>query len=313
MPLSTTEKWRRAGLLALGFLAIATAIRYFSSGGGPSEDFVSSEPPASQPPHLSGTLRAVSFNIYNRPWERAQRLQTALETLKELDPDIIALQEVATGWILPGDPAALFAKHLKMHLVRDWHEENLGVFKTGIAVLSRYPILSSEYHEFARHDVWDAKGYMSVRIAVPGGTLQMINLHMASTRNEATRRSEWQELASYARTLQHQGPVLIAGDFNTEPTDPALLDFVRETGVTSLYEGHGDLASMRSWTPDYRDSCGQASDPASALLDYFFVLPGTASGGQQISFRNGHVVIPSRKPHPSDHCPIVAEFHWRRP
>ena len=193
--------------------------------------------------------------------------------------------------------------------MRYWHEENLGIFRTGIAVLSRYPILKSEYHEFARHDFWDAKGYMHLELALPGGVkLQLVNLHMASTSNAETRSSEWRELATFVKGLQASGPVLIAGDFNTEPTDPALADFVRMTGVRSLYDGWKNISKMRTWTPDYRDSCAQSGDPQAQLIDYFFILPGAPGTSGSLEFTDGRIVVPGRPPHPSDHCPVEAEI-----
>jgi endonuclease/exonuclease/phosphatase family metal-dependent hydrolase len=257
-------------------------------------------------------LKIVSFNIYNRPWERTARLENIVQTVKALDPDIVALQEVATGWILPGgDPAQLLADRLEMHHIRYWHEQNLGIFRTGIAVLSKYPILSAEYHEFSRHDFWDAKGYMGLQIAAPRGTLQFINLHMASTHNESIRSSEWEELAAFAKKLTSQGPVLIAGDFNTEPTDPVLATFLKTTGAANLYEGWPDRDQLRSWTPNYQEACSHSGDPESALLDYLFILPGQAAHSPVLSFGGGRVVQPELKPFPSDHCPVEAQIFWK--
>jgi endonuclease/exonuclease/phosphatase family metal-dependent hydrolase len=267
---------------------------------------------AAAPARADLAIKAVTFNIYNRPWERAARLDNLTDALRRLDADVVCLEEVSTGWILPGDPAARLSQDLHMELSRYWHEENLGVFRTGIAVLSKFPILSSEYHEFARHDFWDAKGYMLVRLRLPDGkTLQLICLHMASTSNAEVRSSEWRELAGFAQGLRAQGPVLIGGDFNTEPTDPALREFVVRTGVSSLYDGWKGIERMRTWTPDYRDSCERGTDPASQLIDYFFALPGsgTASGG--LRFTGGRIVSPGRPPHPSDHCAVEADVSIR--
>ena len=263
------------------------------------------------------SLKIVSFNLYNRPWERKARLETASQLLAGLDADIIALQEVATGWILPGDPVQVFTDRLKLHSVRAWHEENLGVFRTGIAVLSKFPILSSEYHEFARHDFWDAKGFLSVRIATPHGTLQFITLHIASTTHEEVRLSEWQELAAFAGRLTAEGPVVIAGDFNTPPENPALAGFVHATGAAQIYTGWPKQAELRSWTPDYRDACADAAHPEAQLLDYLFILPASPTqekkpGIPRLSFEGGNIVRSTFKPNPSDHCPIEARIRWNR-
>ncbi|MGK5084389.1 endonuclease/exonuclease/phosphatase family protein [Bdellovibrionota bacterium FG-1] len=264
--------------------------------------------------NTNSLLRLVSYNIYNRPWERGARLDTLLETLREQNADIIALQEAATGWILPGDPSEYLAQALGMKRIRYWHEQNGGIFKTGISVLSRYPILSSVYHEFARHDFWDAKGYVWVRIQTPQGVLQLVNLHMASTSDSSVTQDEWQELARFIEPLTHQGPVLIMGDFNTEPTHPALKAFMTHTHAQWVYEGRSDLNHLRSWTPDYRDDCSEPSSANAQLLDHVFVVPGVVPAGvpattshsaPKLKLTAGQILRPTRLPHPSDHCPIA--------
>ena len=57
------------------------------------------------------TLRAVTFNIYNRPWERAGAPgQYRRGRSAALNADVVCLQEAATGWILPDDPVERLAR-----------------------------------------------------------------------------------------------------------------------------------------------------------------------------------------------------------
>ena len=86
---------------------------------------------------------------------------------------------------------------------------------------------------------------------------------------------------------------------------------VRQTGVANLYDGWKNIAQMRTWTPDYRDSCGSGSDPAAQLIDYFFrTLPASQPATDRLAFSGGRIVLPGRPPHPSDHCPVVAEISF---
>lgn len=261
-------------------------------------------------------IKAVTFNLFNRPWQRKARLQNAASTLQGIDADVVLLQEVAKGWLLGGtDPARQLAESLRMRYVRYWHEENLGVFRTGLAVLSRFPILSSEYHEFKRHPFWDAKGYMLVTLELPGGIrLQVVNLHMASTSNNEILESEWAELSQFVARLQPHGPVLIGGDFNTESTNPALIKFGQQLKTSNLYEHEvfKDIARWRTWTPDYRDAleAGKFSTE-SQLIDYFFAAPSLATSAKTASnlqFVGGRIVLPPFVPRPSDHLPVVAQI-----
>lgn len=256
-----------------------------------------------------GTLRLTTFNLYNRPYERAQRLENAIEILRKQDADVICLQEVAMGWILRGgDPSERIARELGYpHRVRFWHEENLGIFRTGLAILSKHPIEEPIYREFARHGFWDAKGYLLAHIALPGGKrLPIVNLHLASTRDDTIRQAEWTELEEVVKPLQSKGPVLVTGDFNTQPSHTALRGFVERTRARSLYDGWKNIDRMRTWTPDYRDSCGQSRDPAAELIDFVFALP--ANTGESIAFTGGRIVLSGKPPHASDHCPVSAEL-----
>lgn len=263
-------------------------------------------PPPAEPrvPRSGGTLKIVSLNLYNRPWQRASRLRSALAELREIDADVVALQEVASGWILPGDPAEYLAQGLGMpHVARAWHERNLGVFRTGLAILSRFPLRDPEYREFARHGFWDAKGALWARIATPQGELRLINLHMASTSDEAVRLSEWDELAHWATALRGATPVAITGDFNTAPGHPALRAFREATGARSAYDGRPDLLALTTWSPSYFQSCARGHRPGAELLDHAFALP-------PLAFASGAIIDSQRSPRPSDHCAIAAELEW---
>jgi endonuclease/exonuclease/phosphatase family metal-dependent hydrolase len=193
-----------------------------------------------------------------------------------------------------------------MNRVREWHEVNLGIFRTGVAVLSRYPIEDARYREFTKHPFWDAKGYLSVRIVAPSGPLRFISIHMASTNDLSIRNDQWRELTAAVQELRAAGPVVLAGDFTAEPGDPAMAAFVRDTGAHHVHEGRPDLARLRSWTPSYKDDCASPADPDSALLDYVFVVPAKDSASPRLSLRDGRIVSDGRKPRPSDHCMVTA-------
>ncbi len=244
-------------------------------------------------------LRVVTFNLYNRPYERAARIENALQLLKEEKADVIALQEIAKGWILAGDPFEILKEGLQMFSVRYWHEENLGIFKTGLGLLSRYPIDSSEYHDFKDHQCWDTKGYLRAEIATPWGPLQVYNLHMASTQNERIKTSEFNELAAFVETTSKKQPVLILGDFNQEAQTPVFQNFVTKLKTHSLYEL---FKPTNTWTPKYEDEC---DGPKGELIDHILAIPGERA---KIQFLDGKVIKSDRNPHPSDHCAVRTDL-----
>ncbi|MGK5089604.1 endonuclease/exonuclease/phosphatase family protein [Bdellovibrionota bacterium FG-2] len=280
MPFWTTQKRNSAFGFALGLLgAIPLA-------------FADTAPQ----PH---TLHAVTFNLYNRPYERAARMENALQLLREAKADIIALQEIAKGWFLPGDPFEILTQGLQMFSVRYWHEENLGIFTTGLGLLSRFPIDSSEYHDFEDHQFWDTKGYLTSQIAAPWGKVRIYNLHMASTQNERIKSSEFNELASFIEKTSQGEPALILGDFNQEAQTPVFQKFINRLKTHTLYE---TIKPTHTWNADYEKDCN-GSD--GELIDHILAYQG---GTQKIKFLSGKVVKPMQLPHASDHCAVSAEL-----
>ena len=258
----------------------------------------------------AASIQVVSFNLYNRPYERETRLKNAVQTVKALQPDVLALQEVSQGWILPNDPLELFSSALSFHSARAWHETNWGIFKTGLATLSRFPIIHEEYHDFKDHDCWDYKGYLvTVLKTSDHDELGVINLHMASTSSESTRTSEWRELMETINQQPTTRPLLVIGDFNTDPQHPVMQEFTAATGMKSIYDQNPELRKKATWTPNYQDDCsvptpaGPTWDDHATVLDFAFVR------GAEI--KNGSIVAPTLVPHPSDHCPISMEMGWK--
>ena len=249
-------------------------------------------------------LRLMTFNIYNRPWERQARLKNAAALVREQNPDILSLQEVATGIILAGDPMTFFSEALSGYQsVRFWHEQNLGLFKTGLALFSRFPILEADYHEFKDHQFWDYKGFAHAKVSSPAGPLNIIALHLAATKNPQIKLGEFGELAAFIERLPKGVPVLILGDFNEEADSSAFEVFRNAIRAVSVDDRISKLKGIKSWTPDYRKTC---SDPAGERDDYILLVLNGAS--KKIDFTDGDVIRPRQQPNPSDHCPLAAKI-----
>jgi endonuclease/exonuclease/phosphatase family metal-dependent hydrolase len=185
-----------------------------------------------------------------------------------------------------------------MEVARHWHETNWGVFRTGVALLSRFPIAESEYHEFGRHQFWDYKGYLRARVLTPAGPLTVYSVHLASTEDAEIKGSELAELSSDIRERAKQGPVLILGDFNEDVRSRLLNEFIASVSARSLYTLLPQPESTGTWTPWYWDRCDST---AGQTLDHVLLV------GSQLAFAGGRIVLPELKPHPSDHCPVAAD------
>ena len=251
-------------------------------------------------------VRAATFNIYNRLWDRRARMPVTLQVLKNIRPDILGLQEVSSGLIAPGNPAEFFANHLKMHAKIFWHQRNLGLVKTGVAILSRWPILETEYHDFKDHQFLDVKGFMLAKINAPSGILNVINVHLASTENATIKASEFRQLGDFVKGLGSQYPTLILGDFNEDISRPVFQEFIKETKSDPLYKHLRAEAFHNTWSPSLLDAC---SHSPGERIDYLFIVQKESL--QPLSFQGGQIVVPETTPHPSDHCAVYADLNWQ--
>src|SRR5687767_8154491 len=88
-------------------------------------------------------MRVATLNIWNRcgPWE--QRLEAIRSQLRELDPDVLGLQEVLVGEGV--DQARDIAEGFGYHIA--FGSARQEPIQLGNAVLSRYPIASQHVVE----------------------------------------------------------------------------------------------------------------------------------------------------------------------
>lgn len=248
-------------------------------------------------------FRAVTFNLYNSPSERQARLQNALQVLKTLKPDIIALQEVATGLILPGNPVELFAESLSMDSRIQYQQNKFFLFKTGLAILSKFPIEEAEYFEFSNHAPFDAKGFLFVKVKSPSGVFGVVNVHLASTDNQKMKKSEFAELGNFVLKKSAEHPLVVLGDFNEDFKTPLFQEFSKRISGDVLFAHLPHEKIHNTWSESYRDSCSASN---GERIDT--VLKVDKQAEIRLFFTEGSIIVPKMMPHPSDHCPVVADL-----
>jgi endonuclease/exonuclease/phosphatase family metal-dependent hydrolase len=269
---------------ALCAFACSSGPEFFPAGGGAARE----------------SLRVVTFNLFHERVDRAARLQTQLALLKNIDADVVALQEVATGLWLQGDPFELFASALELEGVRFWHQQNLGVFRTGLGLMAKDPIREPHYQEFTDHRFLDPKGFMSASVQTAKGPLLVVNVHMASTDDRAIKESEFHQLERYVGGLAARGPVLVMGDFNTVPEDGTFAQFLAVLGADTVYRHLSRVhPTWNEW------DVGDCSKEGGEAIDHILLVPGP---GSSLRFRGAAIVVPRSSPPPSDHCPVMAEI-----
>jgi len=114
----------------------------------------------------------------------------------------------------------------------------------GIALWSRFEFESAVPFALARRPALEA------RIRGPSGVFTIIGVHLdapTSMRRAAARNEELKQLA--LRSAATEGPLVVAGDFNTTPYSPYFADWLAASGLTDSRRGRTLSISWPSMLP----------------------------------------------------------------
>ena len=267
-------------------------------------------------------IRAVTFNLLHggllseltgNDGALEERLALAIEGLRALDADVIALQEASTGR-RRGQVAARIAAALGYEYVyapaavrpfdsvRAQHAvSRLFGFTEGPAILSRFRLLATAAHAIPYcNRPFDTRVVLEVELETPLGALPVYSAHISGDLCMA------RAVAGLVQGRRSPLPALVMGDFNAEETAPAIREL---TGLAGFVD-----AFRRAHPGDPGYTAGQdivAPRPtASRRLDYVFVAPGRGAAARVLASR---VVVNEPRPDgpvlwSSDHYAVEAEL-----
>jgi endonuclease/exonuclease/phosphatase family metal-dependent hydrolase len=172
---------------------------------------------------MSDTLKVVTLNIHKglSTFNRRMVIHELREGLRAIRPDLVFLQEVQglnerhalrfTAW--PGSPQHEFlAGDEWQHVYGRNRVHPHGHY--GNAMLSRFPILSSENEDISDHN-YERRGLLHAVVRVPGWRR---NLHCVCVHLSLHERGRRRQLDAIAARLEQlvarDTPVIVAGDFN---------------------------------------------------------------------------------------------------
>ena len=261
------------------------------------------------------TLRVLTWNLWWRygPWE--ERLPAIVETIRRVDADVIALQEV---WIADGTSSAqVIAEALGLH-VEVAHRLVLDGIGFGNAVLSRWPIARTAVRALPAGTAGELDEQRLVLLAevdAPGGPVQVFSTHLNWRHDQsAIRQAQVRELCAFVAAERPRSyPPIVCGDLNAEPGSDEVrmltgLAAVPEQGLVFRDSWTAPGTAQPGWTWSNDNSHVAAEHEQDRRIDY--VLTGWRrddGSGAPVSSR-----IVGDEPvdgvWPSDHYGVVAEL-----
>lgn len=261
--------------LALVALAVVSAVRF-------GDEWASMPRPYATDPDTE--LAILSWNL-----ELGSRAgQGVVDGLRGLDPDVVALQELGVDHAAAIDGDADLRARFPHRELRPRE----GVF--GIGLLSAFPIVSSE--------ILDAPMSMEAVLDIGGRPITIITGHPLPGRirtagpvpvsfDPTSRDAELARFRARVDAAIARGEtVIVAGDFNTAPTEPAF-----ERLVAGLADAHREVGVGPGWT--WRPSRFETFGVGLLRIDLALSGPGVVP-----------IHIGERCHLPGDHCQLEARF-----
>ena len=167
-------------------------------------------------------FRVVTLNIYHDKAEWLQRRPQITETLRELQPDVIALQEVIQTETT-ANQATVIAYDLGYHATFASTDPKGQAKRYGNAILTRItPIRTAEVK---LNPLSDSRTAVMVEIEKEGRTFAVFDTHLNFENNangERIRSEQVGDLVRFIDANRRDGIAVIAGDFNTVSNAPEL-------------------------------------------------------------------------------------------
>ncbi len=254
-------------------------------------------------------MRVATLNIWNRcgPWE--ERLQAIRSQLRELDPDVLGLQEVLAGSGV--DQARDVAEALGYHVA--FGSTRQDPIRLGNAVLSRYPILETHVLELPHGGTTERRSLLCAELDAPFGRVPFFVTHLNWKLHEGHVRYEQVRFVAgevMARAPIAGFPPILVGDLNAEPDSDEIRYLRGFTGEKRVYFADafgvaGEGAGV-TFSPRTNPFAGETHEP-ERRIDYVLVRgPDSRARGRvtraRVCFDRAEPVFPS------DHYGVVAEI-----
>ncbi|MEW6483003.1 MAG: endonuclease/exonuclease/phosphatase family protein [bacterium] len=229
----------------------------------------------------------LGFNRYSDPWDKKQiggtedNLMHIVKAIKSVDPDVVALQEVAKDRSNTKIKTQIefLAEKLNMNYAYGAHGENTpgGFLSRGLwgnAILSKYKILNIQNHEIFYKDRGSRRSCLEATIQFPQGPVTVFSTHF--------RFDDFKgEVRNTVDLIEKSiNPIVLMGDFNLLPADKLLIPILEKLSDTckkvhnenSLFVQQYGTCGNPGGKPINCPFCGKPL-PFGCRIDNIFISP----------------------------------------
>ena len=236
-------------------------------------------------------IRVMTYNIHvGVGIDKKLDLPRIAAVIKDQRADLVGLQEVDRGVERTGriDEIAELAKLTHMDYAFAFNLKYQGG-QYGVAILSRYPIRSTDHHLYLNTREAERRGFIRAEVTVDGRTVNFVTTHLDYQYDDG-RLFEAQQLLAALKSVP--APLIVVGDFNDVPAGGAY-KLMRDQFDDAWIEG-------RVTDPGY----SYPADKPSKRIDYILFRQA-----DRIRTKKAWIVSTLA----SDHVPVVADLEIGRP
>jgi endonuclease/exonuclease/phosphatase family metal-dependent hydrolase len=245
-------------------------------------------------PH-SDELLVATLNLRNIADRWPERIPLLLADMAALQPDLIGLQECV--FAVQQDRLLGAAGEGRYESRRGW----AGRPEYGNAVLGRAPLALGEGE---RLELDHNRSALRVPVSLPsGGSLDFVVTHLHHlVTGDAIREGQAQAVTRWLAEID--GPLVVVGDFNAEPTEPTYRVMLDAGFRSAHFEANGAEPPL-TW-PSGIKAPGIDDDGEPGCLDYIWVRGPITVEACRLAFDRPAVDDPTL--YPSDHLGLSARI-----
>ncbi|MFB9309813.1 endonuclease/exonuclease/phosphatase family metal-dependent hydrolase [Agromyces hippuratus] len=245
-------------------------------------------------------LDVLTYNIHHAEGtDGVLDLERIADVIRESGADVVGLQEVdrhysaRSQWIdQPAELAELLGYHVVFgaNIDKPAPAGSTDRVQYGTAILSRYPIVSSENSRLFTSPGEEPRGLLHAALDVNGVTVDVYSTHL----NHRLQSDRMQETADIVEIVGDNDPAIVVGDVNAEPGAPELA--VLDATFTDAWTvaGHGDGFSHPAEDPHARIDNIYVSDSVRPVLAR--VLMDEPEATDHLPVLSRIVVMPEQAP-----------------